>query len=231
MTYLETFQKGNLVLPSRLLFRFHDLFDSSDDFIVWQFFFLQNTTKLDDLAPSQIAEALGKRLTDVNQSISRLTNQGLLETKTIELSGEIEVIFDASPALAKLDKLDEEALNEHTEQAQATSNVFKSLVDDFQGELGRFLTPFELEDLEKTIEEDHTDPEIVRLALKEATLNGKFNMKYINAILRNWRQEKLTSARQVKERLSNRDGDKVTPKKDVSGAFFSAMDTWSTDGM
>ncbi|MGC4431728.1 DNA replication protein DnaD, partial [Streptococcus suis] len=97
MSYLEHFRHGNLVLPSDLLFHYSELFTSSEEFLVWQFFFLQNTTKLDDLAPSQIASALGKSLSDVNRMISNLTSQGLLDTKTIDMAGEIEVIFDASP--------------------------------------------------------------------------------------------------------------------------------------
>ena len=37
--------------------------------------------------------------------MSHLTEKGLLQYKTIELNGETEVIFDASPALEKLDEL------------------------------------------------------------------------------------------------------------------------------
>ncbi|TYK85109.1 DNA replication protein DnaD, partial [Streptococcus pyogenes] len=105
MTYLSAYKTGNLVLPTELLFHFHEIFDNSDDFLVWQFFYLQNTTKRDDLAPSQIANALGKSVADINKVISSLTSQELLDMKTIELAGEIEIIFDASPVLAKLDQL------------------------------------------------------------------------------------------------------------------------------
>ena len=48
---------------------------------------------------SQIAEIIGKEVADVNQSISNLTENGLLQYRTIELNGEIELIFDASLAL------------------------------------------------------------------------------------------------------------------------------------
>ena len=46
MTYLDAFKSGNLVLPSALLLNYNQLFSSSDDFLVWQFFYLQNTTAL-----------------------------------------------------------------------------------------------------------------------------------------------------------------------------------------
>ena len=60
MTYSQAFKYGNLVLPSALLFHYHELFDQADDYLVWQFFFLQNTTGQETLTPNQIASHLGK---------------------------------------------------------------------------------------------------------------------------------------------------------------------------
>ncbi|MCR5493104.1 MAG: DnaD domain-containing protein, partial [Streptococcus sp.] len=190
MSYLENYKSGNLVLPSALLFHYKDIFKSSDDFLIWQFIYLQNTTKMDDLAPSQIASALDKTVAEVNRSISDLTAQGLLDMKTIELENEIEVIFDASPVLELLDHLVEAPKQVAKKQA---SNPLKELVEDFERELGRMLSPFELEDLQKTIREDKTEPDLVRAALREAVFNGKTNWNYINAILRNWRREGITT--------------------------------------
>ena len=70
MTYLDAFKSGNLILPSALLLHFKELFPSSDDFLVWQFFYLQNTSAMEELSPSQIAETIGKELAEVNQAIS-----------------------------------------------------------------------------------------------------------------------------------------------------------------
>ena len=55
--------------------------------------------------------------------------------------------------------------------------------------MGRLLTPFEIEDLSKTVKEDGTKADLIKEALREAVLNGKPNWKYIQAILRNWRHE------------------------------------------
>ena len=71
------------MLPSDLLLHYNQLFSSSDDFLVWQFFYLQNTTALGELSPSQIAEKIGKQVTEVNQAISRLTDKGLLQYRTL----------------------------------------------------------------------------------------------------------------------------------------------------
>ena len=222
MTYLDAFKSGNLVLPSDLLLHYNQLFSSSDDFLVWQFFYLQNTTVLGELSPSQIAEKIGKNVTEVNQAISRLTEKGLLQYRTIELNGEIEVIFDATLALERLDQLFEKHA---PNQVQSAPNDLKSLVDTFQQELGRLLSPFEIEDLEKSLKEDGTSADLIKEALREAVLNGKPNWKYIQAILRNWRHEGIRSVAQVEAKRQEREA--TNPQNvQVSSDFKNAMDLW-----
>ncbi|KGM37642.1 DnaD domain-containing protein [Streptococcus sinensis] len=224
MTYLSAFKSGNLIIPSALLFHFKEIFDSSDDFLVWQFFYLQNTTSLEEVAPRQIAENIGKTLTEVNRSMSHLTEKGLLQYKTIELNGETEVIFDASPALEKLDEI-LSAKTGDQQPVKTAQNILKDLVDTFQQELGRLLTPFEIEDLTKTIQDDQTNPDLVKAALREAVFNGKANWKYIQAILRNWRREGITSLAQVEAKRAEREA--TSPQNiTVSDDFLSAMNLW-----
>ena len=223
MTYFDAFKSGNLVLPSALLLHFKELFPSSEDFLVWQFFYLQNTSALDELSPSQIAEIIGKELADVNQSISNLTENGLLQYRTIELNGEIELIFDASLAFERLDSL----LDSQTPVATTPNpqNQLKDLVETFQQELGRLLTPFEIEDLSKTVKEDGVKADLIKEALREAVLNGKPNWKYIQAILRNWRHEGIQSVVQVEAKRAEREAN--NPKQvQVSADFLEAMNLW-----
>ena len=222
MTYLDAFKSGNLVLPSDLLLHYNQLFSSSDDFLVWQFFYLQNTTALGELSPSQIAEKISKNVTEVNQAISRLTEKGLLQYRTIELNDEIEVIFDATLALERLDQLFEK---QAPNQVQSAPNDLKSLVDTFQQELGRLLSPFEIEDLEKSLKEDGTSADLIKEALREAVLNGKPNWKYIQAILRNWRHEGIRSVAQIEAKRQEREA--TNPQNvQVSSDFKNAMDLW-----
>ncbi|HGD1191964.1 TPA: DnaD domain-containing protein [Streptococcus agalactiae] len=225
MTYLEQYQSGQLTLPSALFFHFKSIFKTADDFLVWQFFYLQNTTNLSDLTPSRIATSLDKTVADINRSISNLTSQGLLDVKTIELNHEIEIIFDTSPVFAKLDKLFEEDNQVIIDNKTSDSNRLKDLVGDFERELGRLLSPFELEDLQKTLQEDQTDPDIVRAALREAVFNGKRSWNYINAILRNWRREGLTTLRQIEERKQAREDNQMKDLA-ISDDFKNAMNLW-----
>ena len=223
MTYFDAFKSGNLVLPSALLLHFKELFPSSEDFLVWQYFYLQNTTALGDVSPSQIAEIIGKEVADVNQSISNLTENGLLQYRTIELNGEIELIFDASLAFECLDSL----LDSQTPATTAPNpqNQLKDLVETFQQELGRLLTPFEIEDLSKTVKEDGVKADLIKEALREAVFNGKPNWKYIQAILRNWRHEGIQSVAQVEAKRAEREAN--NPKQvQASADFLDAMNLW-----
>ncbi|HGK2490230.1 TPA: DnaD domain protein [Streptococcus pneumoniae] len=223
MTYLDAFKSGTLVLPSALLLHFKELFPSSDDFLVWQFFYLQNTTGLEEMSPSQIAERIGKEISDVNQSISNLTERGLLQYRTIELNGEIELFFDASLALERLDDLFG-AVRSSSDQL-TPQNQLKDLVETFQQELGRLLTPFEIEDLTKTLKEDGTSADLIKEALREAVLNGKANWKYIQAILRNWRHEGIKSVAQIEAKRAEREASNPQLTQ-VSADFRNAMDLW-----
>lgn len=222
MNFSQQFRQGNVVIPAALLFHYKELFSSADDFLIWQFFFYQNTSHLESLAPSEVAQATGKTVAQVNQAIENLQESGLLEFKTISIAGEIEMIFDALPALEKLDVLLEP---KQPVEMVRTENDLKTLVGDFERELGRFLSPFEIEDLQKTVEDDKTSVDLVRAALKEAVFNNKTNWKYIQAILRNWRREGITTVAQVEAK--NIERDIQNPKNvTVSSDFLDAMNLW-----
>lgn len=59
----------------------------------------------------------------------------------------------------------------------------KELFEIFQQCFGRLLTPFEIEDINKWIDEDDMPVEVVNAALKEAVTNNKISWKYVNNIL------------------------------------------------
>ncbi|WP_105145416.1 DnaD domain-containing protein [Streptococcus suis] len=222
MNVTQQYRQGHVVLPAAILFHYQDLFPSADDFLIWQFFFFQNSSSIESLAPSEIAQATGKTVAQVNQSIENLQEAGLLDFKTISIAGEIEMIFDAFPALEKLDELLSPKI---PVKEQGSENDLKILVGDFERELGRFLSPFEIEDLQKTIVDDKTSVELVRAALKEAVFNNKTNWKYIQAILRNWRREGITTIAQVEAKSAERDVQ-IPKNVTVSTDFIDAMNLW-----
>ncbi|MDU6797103.1 MAG: DnaD domain protein [Streptococcus agalactiae] len=65
-------------------------------------------------------------------------------------------------------------------------------------EFGRYPTPFEIEDL-KYFLQDHRK-EVIKLAIKECVGNGKPYFKYLESILRDWKQKGLTTVELVENR-------------------------------
>lgn len=65
-------------------------------------------------------------------------------------------------------------------------------------EFGRYPTPFEIEDL-KSFLQDHSK-EVIKLAIKECVGNGKPYFKYLDSILRDWKQKGLTTVELVENR-------------------------------
>ena len=225
MTYSQAFKYGNLVLPSACFFIIMNCL--TKQMTTWFGSFSSFKIRLvkRPLTPNQIASHLGKTVTEVNRIMSNLTTKGLLQYRTIELNGEIEAIFDATIALERLDEILEAQTQGKTQSAPAKGNVIKDLVETFQQELGRLLTPFEIEDLTKTVREDQTDPDVIKAALREAVFNGKPHWKYIQAILRNWRSEGINSLAQVEAKLQER--EQANPRNvTVSDDFLKAMDLW-----
>ena len=133
------------------------------------------------------------------------------------------MIFDASLAFERLDSLlDSQTPATTTPNPQ---NQLKALVETFQQELGRLLTPFEIEDLSKTVKDDGIKSDLIKEALREAVLNGKPNWKYIQAILRNWRHEGIQSVAQVEAKRAEREAN--NPKQvQASADFLDAMNLW-----
>ena len=65
-------------------------------------------------------------------------------------------------------------------------------------EFGRCPTPFEIEDL-KAFLQDHSK-EVIKLAIKECVGNGKPYFKYLESILRDWKQKGLVTVELVENR-------------------------------
>lgn len=77
----------------------------------------------------------------------------------------------------------------------------RKLFENFQQCFGRFMTPFEIEDIQKWIHEDNMPIEVVNMALKEAVGLDKINWKYINKILIDWHKSGDNTVEKVKLRL------------------------------
>lgn len=72
------------------------------------------------------------------------------------------------------------------------------LIQIFESEFGRPLSPFEIERLGMWGNQDGYSPQLIEMALKEAVLNQVYNFNYMDRILRNWEKKNIKTAHDVK---------------------------------
>lgn len=70
------------------------------------------------------------------------------------------------------------------------NNIYNYIEENF----GRTLNPIEYE-----LVSSWKDNELTRYAIKQAILNGKYNLKYINTILKNWELNRITTIQEAQE--------------------------------
>lgn len=122
--------------------------------------------------PVSLSNYMSLPIKEIDQLVMKLVDRKFLVIEKSTLS--------ALPLIKKL-------LSNQQEQANQIQNQQKqkSLVEMFEHEFGRALTPIELETLREWKQCGYSD-EMIYEALKEATLSHVHNMRYINKILIDW---------------------------------------------
>lgn len=71
-----------------------------------------------------------------------------------------------------------------------------------ENEFGRLLSPMEIETIGIMIKENN--PDLVKEAIKRTKLQGKTNLNYASGILRNWRDDNITTIEQIETKEKSR---------------------------
>lgn len=101
-------------------------------------------------------------------------------------------------------------INNNSSSIEKCDTIYDFLEQNF----GRTLNSIEIEMIR-----EWNDNELTRYAIKQAVLNGKYNVKYINTILVNYRNNSITTVQQAQEE------EKVfKSKKEIKKSRTSAMD-------
>lgn len=104
----------------------------------------------------------------------------------------------------------------NTDNNNNSSSIEKcdTIYDFLEQNFGRTLNSIEIEMIR-----EWTDNELTRYAIKQAVLNGKYNVKYINTILVNYRNNSITTIQQAQE-----EEKMFKSKKEIKKSRTSAMD-------
>ena len=134
----------------------------------------------------------GQELEKVQSGTGKITGQELEKVQSIKTD-------NINTNLSRLSEPDGAGANTLYSIEDAPAENDLGIVHDWIfSEFGRYPTPFEIEDL-KTFLQDH-NKEVIKLAIKECVGNGKPYFKYLESILRDWKQKGLTTVELVENR-------------------------------
>lgn len=100
-----------------------------------------------------------------------------------------------------------EAAEEHSE---------KELYTQFEAELGRPLSPIEIQTIGMWLDEDHYSIDLIELALREAVLSQVYNLKYVDRILLSWEKKNIRTKEQVIQEGKKRRQHQSNPQQQTN---------------
>lgn len=190
---------GSTNVNNLLLHHYHDLGMSTSQLMVYLELMSYIDQGVREPSLALIAKHLGTDEQQVGSLIHEMITQHLLAQRLeTQPSGKQAAVYDFSPLWERLAQFIEQgghlAPLPTDDQALTREKIFQQI----QVEFGRTPSPFELEYINQWIDQDQYPLELIQLALKEAVVNGKYTLKYIDRILLRWQQNNITTPAQVR---------------------------------
>lgn len=157
----------------------------------------------------QMAANTNFSATEIASIIQQLIDKNDLTIDQVtDEKGRIGNYYNLDQLYSKLDNLLEKnvATPKSGEETTNTSSEIDNsplnqLMRQFEIEFGRYLSPIEREEISAWLNVDHYDPEIIKLALREAVLSQAYSLKYVDRVLLNWQRHNLKTTSEVQKFL------------------------------
>ena len=211
MASIATIQKEGFTVISNSLLRYYPTLKLSEieAMLLLQ---LEAFKQANNFFPSdnELSERMNLSPVEISQIIQDLIDKEIIELgQKRDKEGRITNFYDLNLLYQKLDKIIDENDANNDDQFNLTSDVeekrkvnpLQELVRQFEIEFGRLLSPIEKQEIAAWLNIDHYNPEIVKLALREAILAQVYNFKYVDRILLNWQRHGLNTPDQIKNFL------------------------------
>ncbi|PWW05502.1 DNA replication protein [Paenibacillus cellulosilyticus] len=204
---------GGVFIPSVLLRTYSSLgLEESDVLLLFQLMAFRDAEGIDFPTPEQLAERMGKPVTDIVFTLRKLMKEGML---TIEEDADLMTdirserydwtswLLRAGQQAAAMKReagAQASAANRQTASTAAAASEGLTVVPSsdnlfsvFEQEFGRPLSPMECETIAAWLDQDRYSDDIIRFALKEAVFAGKLHFRYIDRILLEWSRNRVTN--------------------------------------
>lgn len=179
----------NIVIPL-YLYKELDKFNIDFNSFILLMYFYNNGVKT-VFNPQAIIDDLGFELPQVMEYISKLTDAKLIELNVEKNDrGVMEEYINIEPFYEKVLLI----FMDENNKINDDTNIFSRIESEF----GRPLSSIECE-LIKAWLENNTSVEIIEEALKEATLNGVSNLRYMDKIIYEWTKKGIKNKEDVEK--------------------------------
>lgn len=144
---------------------------------------------------AEIASRMARREADIFSILHSLIQKNIISISTEkDDQGKVVDRYSLLPLYKKLQELLSRKKGQFEEKQQSIN-----LLEIFQQEFGRLLTPIEMQTIGEWLDRDHYSQDIILEALREAVLNQKYSLKYIDRILLSWDKKNIRSSSQAKQ--------------------------------
>ncbi len=200
---IEIFKDGNIVIPLYLLKNYRKFKLEMNEFIFLMYLYNLGDKFVFDV--NKFANDLGIELSEVLQFIDSLTEKKFIKVDVIKndkgLMEEVVLLDDFYNKLSLI------TIDNVVNEVENDSDIF----DIIEKEFGRTLSPIEYEIIKAWLE-NNMDKSLIKEAIKEATMNGVSNLRYIDKILYEWGKLGIKTVEDVEANRKKRMASKEQPQ-------------------
>ena len=175
---IDIFKQGNMVIPLYFLQHYKDFKLNLEEFIFLMYLYNLGNKFIFD--PGKFGNDLNIELMDVMNYVSVLTDKHFMRVEVLKNEkGLMEEVVILDEFYNKLSMITIDEVNNTSNSED--SNVFEIIEKEF----GRTLSPIEYEIIKAWLDGGFNE-ELIKEAIKEATMNNVSNLRYIDKILFEW---------------------------------------------
>lgn len=176
---LNLLQERPIVVPKILLNNYKKMNITDEELIL--IMLIMSYGNQIEYNPDIFVNELGMDKFKAMEIIGNLIDKNILSLEMVKSGRKTEEYISLSLLYEKL-------LNIVIDKKEENVNVDNSIFTVFEEEMGRLLSPMEIEQIKEWVL-TYKNEELIKAALKESVLNGASGLRYIDTILNNWNKK------------------------------------------
>ncbi|UQS83565.1 DnaD domain-containing protein [Bombilactobacillus thymidiniphilus] len=201
----ELINAGNTTINNLLLVNIGRLKMTGDEFLLWTNIRMYQEKGIQFPATKDLADNTGLTADQIYQVLQSLLNKQFIKINSAADQKQVyQDCYDLTPLYQQL--LGQPIASQETLASTNSTNQLQILFQKIEVEFGRPLSPIERQTIQEWLTQDHYDPELITLALREAVLNQVYSLKYMDRILLNWEKHNIKTVAQLQQQ-KDRFGD------------------------